>query len=233
MSIYVPIKNWTNCQDRWVVKSLIDEGNKGKVYKTCCLSDCDFVAKVQYNPDWREEYKYQQKAATLGLTIPILDKWKYEDDGIVKVVFVMRALRRTVSNRIASIYSSSDEYSVKVSKVSELLLRCIRILDKLLENGILYLDSHTENFMLDSINNIFIIDFDGVDDYDGELTVDIAEQVLGRLIDYFMIVYHNQDLAPEQYQYVIDFENAVKRRLIKDLGNTDLSSVYADAIQRM
>lgn len=210
---YVPLtglitQNKT-CPSSWLISEYLTKGTAGKVYNTCCKTDCDFVVKIVSALDnWRRELKTQNDIALHGLTIPIIDAWQYKAPSGKQVVFVMRALRQTLANRIAMLYIDKGETAIEL--VGELLYRAMKILIKTFGLGYFHMDAHADNFMFDEIDNLYLIDFGVISNIEqAELTKELLSNMLRPLLRSLMMYFYiNGDIekrAKDFHRKVIEY----------------------------
>lgn len=126
---YILSSDTNNCslhKKDWNRKKFIGQGNYGKVWELCCDNDCDFVMKIQKEPkNIDKEIAIQNKAASAGLALPIIDSWKTRDG---KYVIIMEKLDGSVVDLLYKL-EINDKEKVAIKLIKMLIkLHCIHII---------------------------------------------------------------------------------------------------------
>lgn len=177
--IFMKVKPSKLCQSGWDIqeKRKLGVGSVGHIYNTCCGDNCKYVAKIQKDRSFVDrEIILQNKAAEYGLSIPILDSWKY--DGLK--VIIMKALYITLEQYIENVIFDEDmDDDVKLQLISERLCDLLNKLYILLYKlNIHHIDIKSNNIMLDVNDDLYIIDFGiAMEIADGDKQLILEEQI--------------------------------------------------------
>lgn len=153
------------CETGWNIKTgTIGEISQfANVYDTCCEEDCTYASKIIGNKMTHAEIQKEieiHKAIyerDKSLTIPILDVFETPD----KIILVLPKLRMTVGRYLEDMLK--DMLLESESDISDFLEEYVNklydILGKLHVAGFQHGDAHLNNFMINSNNEIKLIDF--------------------------------------------------------------------------
>lgn len=153
------------CETGWNIKT----GNIGEisqfanVYDTCCEEDCTYASKIIGNKMTHAEIQKEieiHKAIyerDKSLTIPILDVFETPD----KIILVLPKLRMTVGRYLEDMLEDMllESESDIPNFLEEYVNKLYNILGKLHVAGFQHGDAHLNNFMINSNDEIKLIDF--------------------------------------------------------------------------
>lgn len=151
------------CETGWNIKT----GNIGEisqnanVYDTCCEEDCTYASKIIGNKMTHAEIQKEIEIHKAiyekdeSLTIPILDVFETPD----KIILVLPKLRITVGRYLEDMILEYESDIPDFLEFEEYVNKLYNILGKLHVAGFQHGDAHLNNFMINSNNEIKLIDF--------------------------------------------------------------------------
>lgn len=155
--IYLPCKSIGDKPiNGWTVKKQIVAGSINKVMQVCRKNQCGYVMKVISDDDHNDikrEICFQNICAEYGLCKPVKDWWLcpaqetgYEIGGVI----ITPILKMTLRERRKSLENGEKDW--------KLLKQALRLILQLHHLGISHGDAHSNNFMVDKDDKVFLID---------------------------------------------------------------------------
>ena len=135
-------------------------GSYGKVYKVCCKTDCDYVAKHivlnvgenqtvgLFKEIIKNEVSIQRMLASKNISLPVYDAWFCND--YTSATIIMRAADVTVKDMIISRCADTNF-------ILKIVARCVAVIGDMNKNGIIHGDCHDENIMYIAREDKYVI----------------------------------------------------------------------------
>jgi len=140
--------------NKYIIKSIIGEGKFGKVYKAYNIKNEEFVAikledkRTSYNLLKREttilKYLYERKCRNIPMIY-----WFGPHNNYTTLV---------MSYYEISLYDYFQVKAVSISKINNIMIKCINILENIHNLFVIHRDIKPQNFMIKN-GEIFLIDF--------------------------------------------------------------------------
>jgi tRNA A-37 threonylcarbamoyl transferase component Bud32 len=153
-----------HCETGWKIKGDIGQTSQyANVYETCCAGDCTYASKIigkkMSKTEIFEEIKIHKAIyeADNSLTISIVDVFEKPDE----IILVLPKLIMTVGSYLEDILLNdiSQDDTSYLKEFKEYVNKLYNILRKLHDAGFQHGDAHLNNFMINSKDEIKLIDF--------------------------------------------------------------------------
>lgn len=239
------------CPDLWTVyltNPIGEESSYGQVFSARCHPYGRFVFKRLLPSNYEDienfgrEAEFQNKIFRLNLTSPIYDAFFYEDEGNTYLGFITLELKQTVGQTIVEIFDNdkidvTDEDKWRSSLV--FIRQALEKLKMLHSYNIIHGDPNPNNFMLNNIGDVLLIDFgktremgrNKVDDIKKDYRIFLQSwsrfakrQINFTIADTFNTLLENLngEVKDSVTKYGDNFEEALVNHILTELG-----SIYA------
>lgn len=171
-SVFISDEHPNKCTSHWtIVRNIGEPSSNALVYLVRCDGNKEdknklYVLKItnKYLPNNEQlmEFKNQDFFGEIGVSIPIYQALFDRNGDVSRMAIIMEPLQITVKSYILEYLKHTPIENWDYSKIKNILLKCLSIVDDLFSFGYIHGDHHLSNFMFEragDIDTIKLIDF--------------------------------------------------------------------------